>query len=150
MHLSMYCPRYHPAGMGWGLDLYEINCLSPWSQCYRIKCPPWDCTFSPYKLQINYWSNPPDLGYVLVKMRSNPHLLPVGGRWGNTLIGALYLYILNPSGLICGHLELKTHPFPSYTLCKQFLSSLKMSDDLCKVWGCHSSVAGWMWLWIIL
>ena len=25
----------------------------------------------------------------LGKMRSNPHLLPVGGKWGHTLIGAL-------------------------------------------------------------
>ena len=38
MHLSMYCPRYHPMGKGWGFDLYyyyyEINCLTPWSKFY--------------------------------------------------------------------------------------------------------------------
>ena len=35
----MYCPRYHPTGMGWGFDLYEINCLSPWSKCYDQMTP---------------------------------------------------------------------------------------------------------------
>ena len=39
MHLSMYCPRYHPTGRGGGFDLYEINCLSPGANA-RIKCPP--------------------------------------------------------------------------------------------------------------
>ena len=39
MHLSMYCPRYHPTGKGGGFDLYEINCLSPGANV-RIKCPP--------------------------------------------------------------------------------------------------------------
>jgi hypothetical protein len=39
MHLSMYCPRYHPTDKGGGFDLYEINCLSPGANA-RIKCPP--------------------------------------------------------------------------------------------------------------
>ena len=39
MHLSMYCPRYHPTGKGGGFDLCEINCLSPGANA-RIKCPP--------------------------------------------------------------------------------------------------------------
>ena len=38
MHLSMYCPRYHPTGKGGGFDLCEINCLSPGANA-RIKCP---------------------------------------------------------------------------------------------------------------
>ena len=39
-YLSMYCPRYHSTGKGWGFDLYES----------AIKCPHnfglYTCTFA--------------------------------------------------------------------------------------------------------
>ena len=78
MHLSMYCPRYRPTGMGWGFDLYEINSLSPW-----IKCPLRTVHFCP--VICKYDQTPWSEACLAVKMRSNPHLLPVGGVGGAIL-----------------------------------------------------------------
>ena len=73
MNLSMYCPRYHPTGKGGGFDLYEINCLSPGANT-RIKCPHHGTVYFPL---------------LSANIDQIPTFCQWGGRWGNTLIGAL-------------------------------------------------------------
>ena len=87
MHLSMYCPRYHPSlagqprchptGKGWEFDLYEIN-SSPPGVNVMIKCPPLRLyIFTLLFVNIDQILLIGDM--FVGHMRSNPHPLPVGG-----------------------------------------------------------------------
>ena len=70
-------PQVPPHGQRWGFDLYEINSLSPWSKCYDQMPPLRLYIFTLLFVIID--QIPLTQGMSIGQMRSNPHLLPVGG-----------------------------------------------------------------------
>ena len=79
MHLSMYCPRYHPMGKVWGFD--KINCLSPEANIMiKINAPLGMYTFA--LLSVNIDQIPLIWGTFIGQMRSNPHLFASRGVGG--------------------------------------------------------------------